>query len=118
MLFRKNRLNRKKDFERVIKNGKGKKDRYLAIKFLENGLDYSRIGFVISRKIVKKATRRNLIKRRLRECFRKILPETKKGLDIVIFSLEGIDKLDFSQIKDNLENILQESNLLKKNVFN
>ena len=112
MLSRPNRLKKKRDFERVYKLGIGKRDRFLALKVLENDLNTSRIGFVVSKKISKKAVVRNLIKRRLREAARSFIPELKPGLDIVVFALKGTEGLDFWKIKDNLKNLFQRSNLL------
>jgi len=68
VLNKKNCLKKKKDFEQVIKKGKKIEKAFLVLKFFENSLEeVTRVGFVVSQKISKKASLRNQIKRRLRE---------------------------------------------------
>jgi ribonuclease P protein component len=105
------RLKKKKDFERVFKKGKGKREGFLFLKFIENERNISRVGFVVSKKISKKATLRNRIKRKLREATRMLLPEIKPGFDIVIVAKKGIENLNFWETKENLEKLFKKSNL-------
>lgn len=102
MLAQENRLKKDKDFERVFKKGGQLKQDCLLFKYLENDLEYSRIGIVISSKVVKKATARNLLKRRIREAVKPLLEEDKEHFDIVILVKSGIKK-DFKTIKTEVE---------------
>lgn len=113
MLFLKNRLRKKKDFERVLKNKQSQSlaVSFLGAKFLANNLPYSRIGFVVSKKISKKAVIRNKVKRRLREISRNIIRDFEKGFDIVVFTKPEIAKSDFSQIKNVLEALFRKIQL-------
>lgn len=43
---------------------------YLKIHFKPNGLEHSRLGLIVSKKISKRANKRNYMKRVLRELFR------------------------------------------------
>ncbi|OQA04987.1 MAG: ribonuclease P [bacterium ADurb.Bin400] len=43
-----------------------------------------RFGYIISSKVIKKATRRNDIKRKLRRISRELLPRIKPGYDVVV----------------------------------
>lgn len=54
------------------------------MKMRENGLPHSRFGVVVGLKVSKKAVKRNLIKRRLREIVRKHLPNLISGRDVMI----------------------------------
>jgi len=110
VLPKKHRLKKKKEFERVFKKGKSAKKDFLFIKFIKNSLDTTRFGFIVSRKISKKAVVRNKVKRRLREATREMLPEIKPGYDIVVVAQRGIEKLNFFQIKDNLKELLKKIN--------
>ncbi|MCP6718378.1 MAG: ribonuclease P protein component [Patescibacteria group bacterium] len=112
MLARLNRLKKKKDFEKVFKQGKGSKQDFLALKFDKNNLKNSRFGFVVSAKVSKKAVIRNKIKRRLRESVRLRLDNIKKGFDIVFVTFEKIKEKDFEQINSLVEKILKKSKLL------
>ena len=112
MLPKRNRLTKKKDFERVFKEGKkynlpgGK----IYLKIIKNKLKSSRFGFVVSKKISKKATVRNRIKRRLREAVRMKMPEIKKGIDGVIVVVP--DK-DFSEVQEEINKIFKKAGIMK-----
>ncbi len=111
MLPKKHRLKKKKEFERVFKEGKAAKKDFLFIKFIKNDLDATRFGFVVSKKISKKAVVRNKVKRRLREAAREMLSDIKPGYDVVVVAQKGIENLDFFQIKDNLKQLLKKIDL-------
>jgi len=117
MLFSKNRLRKKKDFERVMKDKASKSAAvsFLGARFVCNGLAYSRIGFVVSKKISKKAVVRNKVKRRLREIARDVVETMRGGLDIVIFTKPEIVQSDFWQIKDVLEELFKKIAVKNKN---
>ena len=108
MLPRENRLKKKKDFEKVFKKGKAKKGKFFLIKFIKNELKTIRIGFVVSKKISNKATKRNKLKRRMREATKMFLPSLPLGMDIVIVALRGSENLDFDQIRNHLEDLLNQ----------
>ncbi len=78
------RLSKKKEFDLVFKKGKSTYSPFLLLKYADNGLPLSRFGIIVSNKVSKKATKRNLIKRRLREIIRLNQPKIKKGFDFVI----------------------------------
>lgn len=113
MLKKKYRLRKTKDFERVYKKGKGAKVGFLAIKFTENNLENSRFGIIVSRKVANKATRRNKIKRRIREAIRKHLEEIKPGYDIIIFAQPSIIEKNFWEIQECLLKNLKKAKLLQ-----
>ena len=109
MLFSKNRLRKKKDFERVLRD---KQSRALTVSFLgarmsDNGLAYTRVGFVVSKKVSKKAVVRNKIKRQLREVVRPLVKNFKKGFDIVVFVKPGTRETDFKEIKSTTETLFK-----------
>ncbi len=114
MLFVKNRLKKKKDFERVMKDRDSKSVAvsFLAGRFLANGLASSRIGFVVSKKVSKKAVQRNKAKRRLREAARFLFSQIKPGFDVVIFTKPEIAESDFASIKQNLEALFKKAGLM------
>ncbi|GAI32984.1 unnamed protein product, partial [marine sediment metagenome] len=62
MLNKRNRLKKKKDFDKVFKQGQGFKQDFLYLKIRKNNLKSSRFGFVVSKKFSKKAVIRNKIK--------------------------------------------------------
>ena len=114
MLNKKNCLKKKKDFEKVIKRGEKVEKAFLVLKFLENSLiDVTRIGFVVSQKISKKASSRNQIKRRLREIIKNNLINLKPGYDLIFFTKRGIKEKDFSEMEKIVKQVLKRANLEK-----
>ncbi len=101
MLAQKNRLRKRNDIQRVFKQGNGVKNSFLYLKAISNGLKDPRFAFVVSKKISKKSTERNRVKRLLRESIQKNMVE--KSLDIVIIVLPEISKTikDLRKIKLN-----------------
>ena len=58
-----------------------------------NGLDHPRIGFVISKKNIRRAVKRNRVRRIIRESFR-LHQHDLPNVDIVILARRGLDELD------------------------
>lgn len=84
MLAKQYRLQKDRDFKLVFENGKTVNSKFLFFKFKKNDLPISRFGFIIGKKISKKSTIRNTIKRKLREIIRKKINNIKPGFDIMI----------------------------------
>lgn len=114
MLPKQNRLRKKKDFEKVLREGRWVKNGFLFLKWNFNNSKVSRFGFVVSKKISKKSTLRNKIKRRFREIIKQKLPEIKKGIDVVFISRTGLEKKGFQQLEETIRKILIKSRILKK----
>ena len=91
--FRKDeRLAKSKDFRLVYKEGAFVRKGGVVFYWLQNSLDRNRIGFSIRARNVKLASRRNRIKRLLRETYRKNKKILKKGLDMVMVVKSDIAK--------------------------
>lgn len=113
MLPQENRLKRKKEFEAVFKGGRIVRGNNFFLKYLANGTDKTKIGFVVSKKVSKKAVDRNKIKRRLREVFRLKKQGIKTGLSIVIMTTPSIKELSFKEIEKEAGNLLEKGSLVK-----
>jgi len=112
MLPKTNRLQKKKDFDRVFKGGKGYKEDFLALKMARNNLKKSRFGFVVGKNVSKKTTLRNKIKRRLRELVRLKLKKTKKGIDVILIVRPGFRTKDFWEIEETINKIFKRTQIL------
>ena len=112
MLPRENRLKKEEDFKKVFKKGRGFTNDLLVLKVIKNNLDISRFAFVISKKISKKATIRNRIKRRLDNVIRVDLPKIKKGWDGIIIVLPGAEIKDFKEIEEDINQLLEKARLI------
>jgi ribonuclease P protein component len=103
---------RGKEFEEVLKKGRGYRVENLVLKILFKEKE-KKFGFLLSKKIFKKATQRNKIKRRLREVLRAKIEEIKDGVRGVFIPLPGIEKIEFKRLKMIFERLLLKSKLLK-----
>jgi ribonuclease P protein component len=91
---------RGREFEEVLKKGKGFRVNGLVLKLIlkEKG---KKFGFLISKKILKKAVQRNKVKRRLREILRERVEDIKDGARIVFVVLKGIRRKRIFGTKGN-----------------
>jgi ribonuclease P protein component len=107
-----NRLLKRREFLRVYEGGTRHTDRLIWIYVLEtNQAESARVGITIPRK-VGKAVRRNKLRRRIREIWRRLQHRLKPGMDIVINCGTQTAKLNFSQLQTRLENLLTTAGLL------
>lgn len=69
----------------VYKNGQAVRSRLLTIKYIANShRKSSRVAVVVSKKVLKSAVRRNLIRRRIYEIIRLKLPHLNRAYDIAV----------------------------------
>lgn len=95
---RQERLVKTKDFRKVYKAGRSYRSNFVVLRLLPNATLVNRIGFSISAKSVKKAFRRNRIKRLFREAYRRNKKILRRGFDIV-FVVRRDAKKDLSYIE-------------------
>lgn len=112
MLPKNNRLTKNKEFEQVFQAGKSYFGKLIGVKTIKNGMEISRFGFLVANKISKKATVRNLIKRRLRAIIQLNLNNIAKGYDCVILTQPAIKDQEYSTIENELVMALKKINLL------
>ena len=98
------RLTGNKQFTRIRGQGTSAANRFLVIRFLPNGLNHSRFGFVVSRRIGN-AVVRNKVKRRLREAVRHT--PVKAGWDAVFIARRGTESAGYHQLKQAAGNLLR-----------
>ena len=108
-LPRKSRLSDKNDFEMVFKQGKTVKSSFFFIKFLKNSFNYPRIAISLPIKISKKATQRNIIKRKISAAASDLIDDYKnKSLDLIIVATPTILGKSSEEIKSVLEKNIKE----------
>jgi ribonuclease P protein component len=112
MLPKINRIRKKKDFELIFKNSKSFRNSIFILKAAKNDLGLNRFGFVVSKKISNKATIRNKIKRRLSEAVKNAAIKTENGTDTVFVALSGIEKKQFSEIKETVKAALIKAKII------
>jgi len=114
MLPKINRIKKKKDFDTIFKNSKSLKNSLFVFKIAKNNLGINRVGFIVSQKISKKATIRNKVRRRLADAVSKEIENFKSGIDLLFIALSGIEKKEFSEIKQAVGSTIIKSGLLSK----
>lgn len=107
---REQRLTRKSQYTTVYRQGKSWVNEFLVMKAVPNGLELSRFGFSVSKR-VGKAVVRNRVRRRLRECL--WLTSCKSGWDIVFIARSPASKADYHQLKRAVENLTRRAYLLE-----
>ncbi len=110
MLPLKNRLKKKKDFEKVLKQGENIRGSVMYFKVLKTKEPEPRIGFIVSKKVSPKAVERNKARRRMKEAVRSSLDSLKKGTDIVIIALPKIKEKSFEEIKEEIQKTFKKIN--------
>ncbi len=105
------RLRHNRDFQRVRRLGKLYASPMMVLAFLRNGLDHSRFGFVVSKRLGK-AVYRNKIKRRMREALRERIPRIKPGFDLVFIGRRPLSQASYPEIEQSLERLLKKADLL------
>ncbi len=108
---RRQRLTGSKRFSQIHIEGNSAANRLLVIRYLANGSDCSRIGFLVSKRIGNAAVR-NKVKRRLREAVR--LNPVKPGWDALFIVRRGAGSAKYQDLKDATENLLQRADLVDK----
>jgi len=100
------RLRRRKEYERVYREGKRLNLPYLKVVLAPNELGYCRLGLSVSRKFGK-AVKRNLAKRRLREIFRRHKGLFPAGHDVIFIPKPGFLEQPQQKIIQDLAKIFQ-----------
>jgi ribonuclease P protein component len=114
MLPTKYRLKREQDFASLAKSRKTAYSKFVSIKVKENALPHSRFGIVVGLRISKKAVVRNLIRRRIREIIRPLLPELTPGYDVMVLASNSALKSDFKDLETSVHDVLKKIGLFKK----
>ncbi len=107
-MHKKYRLRANADFQRLRSGGRTLFHPLLVISALPNGLEHSRFGFVVGRRIGK-AVVRNQIKRRMREAVRVRMQEgaLAAGWDVVLMARHPIRDASFHQVDEAIDLLLR-----------
>ena len=107
---RRQRLTGSKRFSQIHIEGSSAANQLLVIRYLANGSDSSRFGFLVNKRIGNSAER-NRVKRRLREAVR--LNPVKTGWDALFIARRGAGSAKYQDLKDATDSLLQRANLVE-----
>ncbi len=111
MLPKEHRLKKSSEFKTVYNLKKSVANSLLILyvgKLKENNSIPTKAGFIVSKKISKRAVKRNKIKRQLRESFKKYLSQNNVAYEsIVLIARDSCLASSFEQIDSAVEHILK-----------
>ena len=107
------RLLRSAEFKRVAQVGRKVNSKHFLI-FVVPTQAPPRIGITITKKIDSRAARRNRLRRRVREIFRKLQRSFIQGVDLVVIARSGSAALDLNTISNELIATLERAGILPK----
>lgn len=117
----KSRLKKRVDFIEIQSKGTKFRSRHLLLAFLPKSLvlfekseEAFRLGITVSKKIDKRAVRRNRLKRRIREVFRAEKHKLLGGADLVFIALRDACEINFKALRDEVIFLLQKGRFLPK----
>jgi len=82
------------------------------MKVRENALPHSRFGVVVGLKVHKKAVKRNLVKRRIREILRSNLDKIKPGYDVMVLTQPKSVETEYAELQVQILSCLKKLGLL------
>jgi len=84
-------------FKKIYQKGAIKKGKFVTLKFIRTYKSLPRFGIVVSIKTIKKATKRNLARRRASEIIKSMLPKIKPGFDFVLILKKEVGFKEFEE---------------------
>ena len=96
------KMNNPRDYSRVFRQAKRVSGKGLTILTVENSVGHPRLGLAIAKKHLKLASRRNRLKRIIRESFRQHQSDFA-NIDIVVLTRPDITKRESAQLWKALE---------------
>jgi ribonuclease P protein component len=106
------RLRKQSEFERVFSCGKSLGGSTVAFYFAPNDLEHSRAGFIVSKKVCRKAVERNRAKRLMREVFR-LNKHKLKPVDIVFIARKGIKGKKLQDVEKDFLKLARKAGILR-----
>jgi ribonuclease P protein component len=109
------RLRANADFQRIRQEGRTQVHPLLVMATLQNGLEHSRFGFAVGRR-VGKAVVRNRIKRRMRESVRVRMQrdEIAGGWDVLLIARHPVRDASFHQVDEAIGLVLRRAGLVSE----
>jgi ribonuclease P protein component len=96
------RLTEDKDFQNVYRRGRYNATALFSVNVLPNRFGMTKIGIVVNKKVTKKASERNFLKRQVREIVRLALPKIQKGQSIVVTVRQPALKADYKTMEKDI----------------
>jgi len=102
-------LRKTKDFAAVRREGRSWPDSLLVLAARRNGLEFSRFGFTVGKR-VGNAVVRNKVKRRLKEAVP--FEQVQQGWDIVLIARRDASSAEYHRLKRSMAGLLRRAGVL------
>jgi ribonuclease P protein component len=112
MLPRSARLRKERDHEHVRRTGRRASDQFLSVKALQTQNTRPRVAVVISKKVDKRATVRNRIRRQILAKIEQKYKKLKPGTDIVVIIRPGISALTSKDAEIRMFSLFRQLSLI------
>jgi ribonuclease P protein component len=110
------RLCKNSDFQRVRQQGGSIASRLLILAWKPNDQNTLRVGFVVSKRISKRAVQRNYVKRLLSEAVRLFVADIPPGWDIVFSARTQIVGVHLPALIQDISTLLRRAQLLENSL--
>lgn len=108
---RERRLRRRSDFQALREQGSSRAHPLLVLRVVANGLSHPRFGFIVGKRVARKAVDRNRVRRRLRESVR-VMP-VRAGWDLLFIARGPAANAGFQELRAAAEHLLRGMDLLQ-----
>jgi len=98
-------------FRYVYNKGKSIANKHLVMYVVKNGKPFNQLGISVSKKVGKSIVR-SRVKRLIRESYRLMEEEVKKGYGIVVIARVLNSEASYQEINDSLRHLLRKQGLL------
>ncbi len=105
-------LRGKRNFDRVYKDGSVFRTEHIVLFCLTEAVEGRKAGFVTSKRLGK-AVRRNRIRRRLREAYRKFRAGLPERVHLVFVARSGVAELQWERLLGEMDSLLLKAGLRK-----
>lgn len=112
MIPRKNRLRQERDFSRVFREGKRAHTPHFFVSAAKGLTSRPRAAVIVAARVIKKAQKRNLWKRRIREVLRQFLPEIKKNWDFAVVLKKTPEEKPVAALAREIHTLLKNARVL------
>ena len=107
MLARTYRLRKNSDFQRLYRTAKRFATPNLVLYYLPSHLNYSQIGFVVSKKVSKSAVVRNSLRRRTSGVVEHLYKDLNRPYKIVILIRKDFSKLSPKELEAEIKQLIK-----------
>ena len=107
-------IKKQKEIDRLFKEGKSAYGELLRVRYLLRCDEETRSLFIVSKRFGN-AVKRNRLRRRIREAWRKLSGRTKKGIDMAFIPKERAGETKTGEIEKDMERIFKREKILDEN---